>query len=362
MRRPSSLHVPLLSWIILNSVFIFNVINVYDEVAAFQLNSNIIHNNHGILFQSQHPQSQSQSKSKSSSLQVVPTPHEELVSQPSQSSKSLFDKCKGYCLTISISSLLTLGCTFSSLGGGDNMNVANAFTTLNYDQISSFPTTSTKLHDKQEEQKLNINADITDIANNIGGLNLNSIRESLVPASDDKPQIKLPENSINSNPSLTTQPPPLPSRSIYTTPTANKNNDKSPIMEGMVYLLNNNIRPELNDNIILTISSTSNPNTVLAGAKYNVYKAKYPFNFRMFDANIIKGKEEIWKEIDRDGGGDYFVTARVCPEESRSLPCSDEESTFYARSVSKLLRLDNLPGANEGDIVRTAVSLPLKPQ
>jgi hypothetical protein len=354
------MHVPLLPWIILNSVFIFNEFNVYDEVAAFQLNSNIIHNNHGILFQSQHPQSLSQSQSKSSSLQVEPTPLEQLVTKPS---KSLFDKCKGYCLTISISSLLTLGCTFSSLGG-DNINVANAFTTLNYDQISSFPTTSTRLHDKQEEeQKLNINADITDIANNIGGLNLNSIRESLVPASDDRPQIKLPENSINSNPSLTTQPPPLSSNSIYTTPTtANKNNDKSPIMEGMVYLLNNNIRPELNDNIILTISSTSNPDTVLAGAKYNVYKAKYPFNFRMFDANIIKGKEEIWREIDRDGGGDYIVTARVCPEESRSLPCSDEESTFYARSVSKLLKLDNLPGANEGDIVRTAVSLPLKPQ
>ena len=91
-----------------------------------------------------------------------------------------------------------------------------------------------------------------------GGLNLDSISQSLVSPTEDRPQITMQGNRL-----------PTATKSI--TPTVNTNT-KIPIMEGMIYLLNNNERPELNDNIILTISSTSNPNNILAGAKFNVYK------------------------------------------------------------------------------------------
>eukprot|EP00551_Chaetoceros_affinis_P005539 CAMPEP_0203670002 /NCGR_PEP_ID=MMETSP0090-20130426/6209_1 /ASSEMBLY_ACC=CAM_ASM_001088 /TAXON_ID=426623 /ORGANISM="Chaetoceros affinis, Strain CCMP159" /LENGTH=233 /DNA_ID=CAMNT_0050534777 /DNA_START=446 /DNA_END=1148 /DNA_ORIENTATION=+ len=182
-------------------------------------------------------------------------------------------------------------------------------------------------------------------------INLDSVRQSLVPPTEDTPQITLPSIRSGKNDS-----PPLLSNK-------QQQKNKSPILQGMVYLLNNNNRPEFDDYIVLTISSTSNPDNILAGAKYSVYKAKFPFNFVMYDSNILKGKEEEWKDFidgisdESSGNADYIVTARVCPEDSAKLPCSEEESTFYATSISKLLNIDNLPGANKGDIIRTAVSL-----
>lgn len=205
------------------------------------------------------------------------------------------------------------------------------------------------------------------IGSSVGGINLKSIQESLVSPTDEKPQITMQGSNVAQSSSKSTA----------------TGNTKYPIMEGMVYLLNDrNVRPDLNDNIILTLSSTSNPDNILAGAKYKVYKAKFPFNFKMYDGNILKGKEEEWKQlytqnsmsrngierndktiIDRSGGsGDFLVTARICPEDITVLPCKEEESTYFAKGVSKLLQLENLPGAKKGDIIRTAVSLPLQQQ
>ena len=207
-----------------------------------------------------------------------------------------------------------------------------------------------------------------------GGIDLELLKQSLVKPSDDKPQIKINEQQQLS-PQLQKQQliPQTQTQTILsktTTSSSLKSKTKTPIMEGMIYLLDDkNTRPNLNDYIVITISSTKDPNQrILAGAKYNVYKAKFPFNFRLYRENIIQGgstsastsndssnaMEQIFNQ------DDLVVTARICPEESTKLPCTQDQSTYFAKSISKLLQIENLPGANQGDVIRTAVSLPLK--
>lgn len=129
---------------------------------------------------------------------------------------------------------------------------------------------------------------------------------------------------------------------------------KSPILQGLIYIDRPNSRPNFSDTLVLTAGTVDRPDEVLAGAKVAITQARFPMQFSMYKENIIRGKEDMWsKAMD----GDILVTARVCPEEAK-LPCSDEESTYKARGVSKLIR--NLPGMDKGTIVRSAISLPLK--
>ena len=235
--------------------------------------------------------------------------------------------------------------------------------------------------------------------NQRGGIDIDLLRQSLVTPTPDKPQITLSENyfptivdhnenTSNNNNGYDTKSTAIPSSIITTKSTSSSSSSSSsssktkiPIAEGLIYLQNNNNnnnnniyneRPNLNDNIIVTISSTSDPTNIIAGAKYPVYKAKFPFNFKMYNENILKGKEQIWQQLEKgneesrnnsmnrsNNGSDLLITARICPEEILTLPCKDEESTYFAKGVSKILMIGNLPGATEGQSLRTPVSLPL---
>ena len=77
----------------------------------------------------------------------------------------------------------------------------------------------------------------------------------------------------------------------------------------MVYLLNENDRPDYSDTIVLTVASTANPDVTIAGAKYSVSKARFPFQFIMNRANIIDKQYANMDIIDSD----LLVTARICP-------------------------------------------------
>lgn len=160
--------------------------------------------------------------------------------------------------------------------------------------------------------------------------------QSLTPPTDERPQIRPPDKSLLSQ-------QPLDPKT-------------TPIMEGMVYLLDSDDRPNINDVIVITMASMSDPENILAGAKFPVYKARLPFNFEMKFANVIKGKESLYSmAMDKD----LLIDVRVCPEDALHIPCLKEESTFVAKGVSKLITLPGMKEEDEKIIVRTAAALPL---
>lgn len=150
--------------------------------------------------------------------------------------------------------------------------------------------------------------------------------------------------------------PPTDERPQIIPPTRNNLQlQASPVMEGMVYLLDKNDRPETNDLIVITMTTIDDPNTVLAGAKYPVSRARIPFNFQLKDANVIKGKEDLFRaSLEKD----LLIQANICPEAASSIPCTKEESTFIAKGISKLVKIPGMK-ENEQVIVRTAAALPL---
>lgn len=161
----------------------------------------------------------------------------------------------------------------------------------------------------------------------------------------ETPQIMFSGNRPNQGPSVRPMAGPrvLPQKG-----------GKSPILQGLIYIDRPNSRPSFADTLVLTAGTVEQPDEVLAGAKFAITQARFPMQFSMYQENIIRGKEEMWSKAKE---GDIFVSARVCPEDAK-LPCSDKESTYRARGVSKLIR--NLPGMDDETIVRTAISLPLK--
>lgn len=212
------------------------------------------------------------------------------------------------CRISTISSILSLGCCFLSFP-----LLANAAVPI--DQLTGTLTSSPIFTQEQ-------------------------IIQSLTPPTDEKPQIRPPDLS-----QLSTQRP---------------DTQNTPIMEGMVYLLdssdNSDDRPDINDIIVITMANISDPENILAGAKYPVYKARLPFNFQLKAANVIKGKEDLYHmAMDKD----LWVDVRVCPEDSVHLPCLKEESTFLAQGVSKLVKIPGTKKEDEQVIVRTAAALPL---
>lgn len=168
----------------------------------------------------------------------------------------------------------------------------------------------------------------------------------LSEATEYQPQIKFSGNRPNQGPT------PRGSQALQVLP--QKAGGASPILQGLIYVDRSDSRPSFADTLVITAGSSERPDDVLAGAKIPVTMARFPMQFSMYQANIAKGKEDLWsKAMD----GDIIVTARVCPEAS-TLPCKDAESTYKAKGISKVIR--NLPGMDEGTLVRTAISLPLK--
>ena len=114
------------------------------------------------------------------------------------------------------------------------------------------------------------------------------------------------------------------------------------------------MRPDYLDVLVLTVGTKIDP--VMAGAKYPIAKARFPFQFSLYSANILPTKQSLWLDISDDD--DLLVTARVCPDNSPTFPCTDQQSTFLTKGISKLIR--DFPGTTEP--IRTPVALPLEPQ
>ena len=180
----------------------------------------------------------------------------------------------------------------------------------------------------------------------LGGDPVTDLGAGLSEATEYQPQIKFSGNRPNQGPT------PRGSQALQVLP--QKAGGVSPILQGLIYVDRSDSRPSFADTLVITAGSAERPDDVLAGAKIPVTMARFPMQFNMYQANIARGKEGLWsKAMD----GDIIVTARVCPEAS-TLPCNDAESTYKAKGISKVIR--NLPGMDEGTIVRTAISLPLK--
>ena len=168
----------------------------------------------------------------------------------------------------------------------------------------------------------------------------------LSAATEYQPQIKFSGNRPNQGPSA------RGSQALQVLP--QKGGESPILLQGLVYVDRPDSRPSFADTLVITAGSAERPDEILAGAKIPVTMARFPMQFSMYQANIARGKEELWsKAMDRD----IIVTARVCPEAS-VLPYNDAESTYKAKGISKIIR--NLPGMDEGTTVRTAISLPLK--
>lgn len=158
------------------------------------------------------------------------------------------------------------------------------------------------------------------------------IRQSLTPASDDKPQIIIPTNLLPTEAST-----------------------QKPIVQGLVYLANSQDRPGPLDTLILTVRDYNHPDEVLAGAKLIVTKIRFPLEFTMYTKNVLPQKLDLWDQVE----GDLLVKGNVCPE-GTVLLCSDKESYMKAQGIAKLIK--DLPGMEEGSQVRAAASLRLERQ
>lgn len=180
----------------------------------------------------------------------------------------------------------------------------------------------------------------------IADVTATDVSAGLSAATEYQPQIKFSGNRPNQGPSA------RGSQALQVLP--QKGGESPILLQGLVYVDRPDSRPSFADTLVITAGSAERPDEILAGAKIPVTMARFPMQFSMYQANIARGKEELWsKAMD----GDIIVTARVCPEAS-VLPCNDAESTYKAKGISKIIR--NLPGMDEGTTVRTAISLPLK--
>ena len=180
----------------------------------------------------------------------------------------------------------------------------------------------------------------------IADVTATDVSAGLSAATEYQPQIKFSGNRPNQGPSA------RGSQALQVLP--QKGGESPILLQGLVYVDRPDSRPSFADTLVITAGSAERPDEILAGAKIPVTMARFPMQFSMYQANIARGKEELWsKAMD----GDIIVTARVCPEAS-ALPCNDAESTYKAKGISKIIR--NLPGMDEGTTVRTAISLPLK--
>mmetsp|Transcript_33928 Transcript_33928/g.48189 ORF Transcript_33928/g.48189 Transcript_33928/m.48189 type:complete len:142 (-) Transcript_33928:1745-2170(-) len=121
------------------------------------------------------------------------------------------------------------------------------------------------------------------------------------------------------------------------------------LLQGLVYLRDQSLRPNFSDFLIITVRPVDQPDEVVAGAKIPASAFRLPLNFDMYPPNIIPGKEA---KLD----GDLFVRAEVCS--TASVPCPKDEISMKADGISKIVK--NLPGLPEGIEIRTAASLGLQ--
>lgn len=275
-----------------------------------------------------------------------------------------------------ISSSILICCQLSSLPHHHDANAATTSdaistereATVDFKEIPSLITSFESKLVPISKNNANSNVDI----------DLQQLEKSLAVPTYDHPQIQLPSdyNGKDNNPTNGNNKNSFSFNNQY-----NQNQNKNePFLQGMVYLLNQNDRPDYSETIVLTVASAANPDLTIAGAKYSVSKARFPFQFRMYPANILD-QQLMDRDINDD---DLVVMARICPTMNESstatsrvddlkgvevksavkkkktsrIPCELDESTFLAKGISKVVK--NLPGTTEGTVLRTAASLPLE--
>ena len=191
-------------------------------------------------------------------------------------------------------------------------------------------------------------------AADLSSLTAESITDlGLKPPTEDKPQITLGDRSSVSNESV----------------------KRKPIIQGLVFF------PEIapsdptakvppgqqekqaldyySDVLVLTAASATQPDLVLAGAKFPVSAVRFPFSFEMYNENLLtsrSGVQNAWDSVEKTG--DIIVKAIICPSDASTLPCDINETKKSAQGVAKLIT--NLPGLKEGETIRAPASLGLQ--
>ena len=155
-------------------------------------------------------------------------------------------------------------------------------------------------------------------------------------------------------------------------PSTNSKNQRTPLLQGLVYFPEQQEKREsaqpldyYNDVLVLTAipaeSKSDNP-IILAGAKLPVSSVRFPFIFKMYAENLLLnrlGVKDVWFGTDSKAGQqDVLVEARICPSDAASFPCGKGEAKKYAAGIAKLIT--NLPGLEEGEVVRASAALPLQ--
>jgi hypothetical protein len=112
------------------------------------------------------------------------------------------------------------------------------------------------------------------------------------------------------------------------------------------------------DTILISVSSTSDSDTVLAAARLPMQKIRLPLRFVMTSANSVSpAQTAAWKQA--LATTDLLVTAVVCrtiggKNSLSPVSCSTAPNGLEAAGVAKFLRLQN------GALLRAPVSLSLE--
>lgn len=322
-----------------------------------------------------------------SSWSLVPAPAPAAPTLVSSEPSALIRQSKSF-KSFLISSSIIISCQFFTLSDYQHAYAATlpraisdkkeaTATRVKLSSSATLLSTTSSLESKFVSTSNNANSSSgnDNINNNSNGsidVDLQKLQQSLSDPTDDRPQIQMPPdyNGKNDNPNK--------NNFNFNNQNSqnNQNNQNEPLLQGMVYLLNQNDRPDYSDTIVITVSSATNPELTIAGAKYSVSKARFPFQFRLYRPNILN-QELVDREIkDKD----LMVMARICPNIPRTstvddgkgakiknptyqkntnkVPCDVDDSIFLAKGISKVV--GNLPGMTEGTVLRTAASLPLE--
>ena len=93
--------------------------------------------------------------------------------------------------------------------------------------------------------------------------------------------------------------------------------------------------------------------------KIKLSSVRFPFSFEMYDANLLTnraGVKDAWESVAKTG--DVILRASICPSDASTFPCDEKETKKSAEGVAKLIT--NLPGLEEGAVIRAPASLALQ--
>lgn len=182
----------------------------------------------------------------------------------------------------------------------------------------------------------------------------------LKPPTDEKPQIMWQ---------------PTTQQQTKSAINSNNNNAREPILQGLVYFperapsdptakvpTGQQEKQKLDyysDILVLTATAATQPDIILAGAKFPVSTVRFPFSFEMYNENLLLSRSDVKKVWDRVvKTEDVILRANICESDASEFPCTEQESKKSAEGVAKLIT--NLPGLAEGQTLRAPASLPLQ--